>query len=240
MSMTTWQRFFIEIRNLASPFDFTKGEGTRGVAAFGATAFPHSWVSATPWDKALWREIGRITGIERRALAKTNIYAPILTWPRDRARGSDDGCLVLGSLLAFASRRRNDKGDAGAFQGRRDSETTSRSTQIKGPERTSANRSNKATPLDVEDIFQPAFQEAASKRQGCCGVISSYNDITVARDAKADTGNGSPSPRLWFPRVWLSRTARRGVHLSKHPWRKTEDAVRHTVEAGPERAYDFT
>jgi len=85
-AMNETQRFFIEDTRLGIPVDFTN-EGLRGVAAPVATSFPNELGLGHTWDRELVREVGRITGIEGRALGYTNIYAPTLDLLRDQRWG---------------------------------------------------------------------------------------------------------------------------------------------------------
>ena len=76
------QRFFVEQTRLGIPVDFTD-EGIRGVEAYKATNFPTQLGLGSTWDKALIRNVGRITGEEARLLGYTNVYefGGINTWP---------------------------------------------------------------------------------------------------------------------------------------------------------------
>jgi beta-glucosidase len=76
------QRWFVERTRLGIPVDFTN-EGIRGLLHTKATSFPAQLAVASTWDKALVREIGRITGREARALGYTNVYSPVLDLARD-------------------------------------------------------------------------------------------------------------------------------------------------------------
>jgi beta-glucosidase len=76
------QRWFVERTRLGIPVDFTN-EGIRGLLHTKATSFPAQLAVASTWDKALVREIGRITGREARALGYTNVYSPVLDLSRD-------------------------------------------------------------------------------------------------------------------------------------------------------------
>ena len=80
------QRFFVEETRLGIPVDFTD-EGIRGVEAYKATNFPTQLGLGSTWDKALIREVGRVTGEEARLLGYTNVYAPILDVGRDQRWG---------------------------------------------------------------------------------------------------------------------------------------------------------
>jgi beta-glucosidase len=76
------QRWFVERTRLGIPVDFTN-EGIRGLLHTRATSFPAQLAVASTWDRALVREIGRITGREARALGYTNVYSPVLDLARD-------------------------------------------------------------------------------------------------------------------------------------------------------------
>jgi beta-glucosidase len=76
------QRWFVERTRLGVPVDFTN-EGIRGLLHTKATSFPAQLGVASTWDRALVREIGRITGREARALGYTNVYSPVLDLARD-------------------------------------------------------------------------------------------------------------------------------------------------------------
>lgn len=76
------QRWFVERTRLGIPVDFTN-EGIRGLLHTKATSFPAQLGVASTWDRALVREIGRITGREARALGYTNVYSPVLDLARD-------------------------------------------------------------------------------------------------------------------------------------------------------------
>lgn len=80
------QRFFVEETRLGIPTDFTN-EGIRGVEAIKATNFPCQLGIGHTWNRALVRQIGRITGREGRLLGYTNVYAPILDVARDQRWG---------------------------------------------------------------------------------------------------------------------------------------------------------
>ena len=82
-AMNEVQRFFIEETRLGIPADFTN-EGLRGVAFHTATSFPAEIGMGHTWDRELVRQMGRITGVEGRALGYTNIYAPTLDVARDQ------------------------------------------------------------------------------------------------------------------------------------------------------------
>ncbi|MEO6134097.1 MAG: glycoside hydrolase family 3 N-terminal domain-containing protein, partial [Ginsengibacter sp.] len=85
-AMNTTQAFFIEDTRLGIPVDFTD-EGIRGVEAYGTTDFPTQLALGNTWNKELVYKIGRITGLEARAMGYTNVYAPILDVARDQRWG---------------------------------------------------------------------------------------------------------------------------------------------------------
>lgn len=85
-AMNTTQAFFIEDTRLGIPVDFTD-EGIRGVEAYGTTDFPTQLALGNTWNKALVYKIGKITGVEARAMGYTNVYAPILDVARDQRWG---------------------------------------------------------------------------------------------------------------------------------------------------------
>ncbi|MEO6949673.1 MAG: glycoside hydrolase family 3 N-terminal domain-containing protein, partial [Ginsengibacter sp.] len=85
-AMNTTQAFFIEDTRLGIPVDFTN-EGIRGVEAYGTTDFPTQLALGNTWNKELIYKIGRITGLEARAMGYTNVYAPILDVARDQRWG---------------------------------------------------------------------------------------------------------------------------------------------------------
>lgn len=80
------QRFFIEQTRLGVPVDFTN-EGIRGVEAHTSTGFPTALNMGMTWDRALVHQMGRIEGMEAKALGYTNVYAPILDVARDQRWG---------------------------------------------------------------------------------------------------------------------------------------------------------
>ncbi|HEY8687671.1 MAG TPA: glycoside hydrolase family 3 C-terminal domain-containing protein [Chitinophagaceae bacterium] len=85
-AINTTQAFFIEDTRLGIPVDFTN-EGIRGVEAYGTTPFPTQLSLGSTWNKKLVYEVGRITGLEARAMGYTNVYAPILDVARDQRWG---------------------------------------------------------------------------------------------------------------------------------------------------------
>src|SRR5258708_22055993 len=84
--MNEVQRFLMKETRLEIPADSTN-EGLRGVAYQTTTSFPAEIGMGHTWDPPLVREMGRIEGIEARALGYTNIYAPTLDVARDQRWG---------------------------------------------------------------------------------------------------------------------------------------------------------
>jgi beta-glucosidase len=80
------QKFFVEDTRLGIPVEFTT-EGIRGLNHTKATCFPAQLAVGSTWDKNLVREIGRITGMEARALGYNNVYSPLMGVSRDQRWG---------------------------------------------------------------------------------------------------------------------------------------------------------
>jgi beta-glucosidase len=80
------QKFFIEETRLGIPVEFTT-EGIRGLNHTKATCFPAQLAVGSTWNKNLVREIGRITGMEARALGYNNVYSPLMGISRDQRWG---------------------------------------------------------------------------------------------------------------------------------------------------------
>lgn len=78
----TIQRWFIEETRLGIPVDFTV-EGIRGLAHDRATCFPANIAIGASWNSQLAYDMGQIIGCEAKALAYSNVYAPILDISRD-------------------------------------------------------------------------------------------------------------------------------------------------------------
>lgn len=173
-AMNEVQRFFIEETRLGIPADFTN-EGLRGVAAVTATSFPSELNVGHTWDRALVREIGRITAQEARALGYTNIYAPTLDVSRDQRWGRVED--TYGEEPFLASRL-----GVEMVKGLQESYTVASTAKHfavysygKGAREGMARTDPQTSPREVENIFLPPF-EAAIKEGGLLGVMSSYND----------------------------------------------------------------
>jgi len=80
------QKFFVEDTRLGIPVEFTT-EGIRGLNHTKATCFPAQLAVGCTWDKDLVRQIGRITGMEARALGYNNVYSPLMGISRDQRWG---------------------------------------------------------------------------------------------------------------------------------------------------------
>ncbi len=85
-ALNTVQKFFIEETRLGIPVEFTT-EGIRGLNHTKATCFPAQLAVGSTWDKKLVREIGRVTGMEARALGYNNVYSPLMGISRDQRWG---------------------------------------------------------------------------------------------------------------------------------------------------------
>src|SRR6266550_3949968 len=174
-AMNEVQRFFIEETRLGIPVDFTN-EGLRGVAYSVATSFPSELGIGHTWDKELVREMGRITGLEARALGYTNIYAPTLDVARDQRWGRLED--VYGEDPYLASRL-----GVEMIKGLQENNTVAATAKHfavysvgKGAREGQARTDPQTSPREVENIFLPPFK-AAIKEAGLLGVMSSYNDF---------------------------------------------------------------
>ena len=174
-AMNEVQRFFIEETRLGIPVDFTN-EGLRGVAYSVATSFPSQLGIGHTWDKELVREMGRITGVEARALGYTNIYAPTLDVARDQRWGRLED--VYGEDPYLASRL-----GVEMVKGLQENHTVAATAKHfaiysvgKGAREGQARTDPQTSPREVENIFLPPFK-AAIKEAGLLGVMSSYNDF---------------------------------------------------------------
>ncbi len=173
-AMNEVQRFFIEETRLGIPADFTN-EGIRGVAYTTATSFPSQLALANTWDKRLVREVGRITGIEARALGYTNIYAPIMDIGRDQRWGRYEDTYGEEPFLA---------GELGVEMVRGLQENyavaaTAKHFAVhgvnKGAREGEARVDPQISPREVEYIFNKPFGKVI-KDGGLLGVMASYND----------------------------------------------------------------
>lgn len=239
-AMNEVQRFFIEQTRLGIPADFTD-EGIRGVEAWSATNFPSQLGIGHTWNKALVRRIGRITGLEARALGYTNVYAPILDVARDQRWGRMEE--VYGEDPYLVSRLGVEmvKGLQQDFTVAATAKHFAVYSNNKGAREGDARTDPQVTPREVEDIFLPPFA-AAIREAGLLGVMSSYNDY----DGVPVTGS----------RYWLTERLRNDFgfcgyvvsdseaveYLStKHAVASdAKDAVRQAVEAGLNIRTNFT
>lgn len=73
----THQRWFVEETRLGIPVDFTV-EGIRGVCHDHVTSFPNQLGRGATFNRKLEYEIGKVTGLEAKALGYSNVYSPIL------------------------------------------------------------------------------------------------------------------------------------------------------------------
>src|SRR5262245_20831286 len=127
------------------------------------------------WDKELVGEIGRITGLEARALGYTNVYAPTLDVPRDQRWGriedtySEDPYLV--SRMGVAMTKALQKDHTVTSTGKHFAVHSINKGAREGQARTDPQTS----PREVENIFLPGFK-AAIQEAGMLGIMSSYND----------------------------------------------------------------
>ena len=173
-SMNEIQRFFVEQTRLGIPVDFTN-EGIRGVAFTKATSFPSQLALANTWDKDLVRQIGRITGVEARALGYTNIYAPIMDMGRDQRWGRYEDTYgedpyLAGQLGVEMVRGLQEKYAVAA---------TAKHFAIhgvnKGAREGDARVDPQISPREAEYIFIKPFGKVI-KEGGLLGVMASYND----------------------------------------------------------------
>jgi len=173
-AMNEVQRFFIEETRLGIPADFTN-EGLRGVAFHTATSFPAEIGMGHTWDPELVREMGRITGVEGRALGYTNIYAPTLDVARDQRWGRVEDTYGEDPYLASRLGVEMVKG----LQQDHTVAATAKHFAVysvgKGAREGEARTDPQVSPREVENILLPPFK-AAIKEAGLLGVMSSYND----------------------------------------------------------------
>ena len=167
------QRWFVENTRLGIPVDFTN-EGIRGLNHDRATMFPAQCGQGATWDKALIREIARVTAEEANALGYTNIYAPLLDISRDPRWGrvvecyGEDPYLVgeLGKQMIIGLQERGLASTPKHFAvysvpvGGRDGQT-----------RTDPH----VAPKEMRTLFLEPFRKAVEEA-GIKGIMSSYND----------------------------------------------------------------
>jgi beta-glucosidase len=239
-AMNEVQRFFIEETRLGIPVDFTN-EGLRGVAFSTATSFPSELSQGHTWDKALVREIGRITAKEARALGYTNIYAPTLDVARDQRWGRIED--VYGEDPYLASRLGVEM--AKGLQENLTVASTAKHFAVysnnKGAREGQSRTDPQTSPREVENIFLPPFK-AVIKEAGILGIMSSYNDY----DSIPVTGS-----KYWlterlrndfgFKGYVVSDSAAVEFLYDKHAVAADmKDAVQQSIEAGLNVKTNFT
>jgi beta-glucosidase len=239
-AMNETQRFFIEETRLGIPADFTN-EGLRGVGFTKATSFPSEMGMGNTWDKELVGEIGRITGIEARALGYTNIYAPEMDVPRDQRWGriedtfGEDPYLVSRLGVEMAKGLQKDYTVASTVK------HFAVYSYNKGGREGQARTDPQTSPREVENIFLPGFR-AVIKEAGVLGVMSSYNDY----DSIPITGSS----------YWLTDRLRKDfgfngyvvsdsasvefLYNKHHIAADMKDAVRQSINAGLNVKTNFT
>ncbi len=239
-AMNQVQRFFIEQTRLGIPADFTN-EGIRGVEAHGATSFPSQLGIGHSWNPALVRRIGRITGLEARALGYSNVYAPILDVARDQRWGRMEE--VYGEDPYLVSRL-----GVEMVKGMQQDHTVASTAKHfvvysanKGAREFMARTDPQVAPREVEDIHVAPFA-AAIREAGLLGVMSSYNDY----DGVPVTGS-----HYWLTERLRGEFSFRGYVVSdseaveylhsKHAVAvDAKDAVRQAVQAGLNVRTNFT
>ncbi len=167
------QAFFVEETRLGIPADFTN-EGIRGLKHEKSTFFPAQIGQGSTWDKALVNEIGRITGVEAKALGYTNVYSPILDLARDQRWGRSVECYGEDPYLVGELGRQQVLG----IQSNRIVSTPKHFTVYgvnAGARDGYARTDPHASPQEVHELhlepFRVAFQEA-----GALGTMCSHND----------------------------------------------------------------
>ncbi len=173
-AMNEVQRFFVEQTRLGIPADFTN-EGIRGVAYTNATSFPSQLALADTWDKNLVREVGRITGIEARALGYTNIYAPIMDMGRDQRWGRYEDTYGEDPFLAGILGVEMVKGLQENFNVAATAKHFAIHGVNKGAREGEARVDPQIPPREAEYIFVRPFGKVV-KEGGLLGVMASYND----------------------------------------------------------------
>lgn len=239
-AMNEVQRFFIEQTRLGIPVDFTN-EGIRGVEAYGATSFPSQLGIGHTWNRALVRRVGRITGLEARALGYTNVYAPILDVARDQRWGRMEE--VYGEDPYLVSRLGVEmvKGLQQDFTVAATAKHFAVYSANKGAREGMARTDPQVAPREVEEIFLPPFA-AAIREGGLLGVMSSYNDY----DGVPVTGS-----RYWLTERLRGEFGFRGyvvsdseavefLHTKHGVAADAKDAVRQAAQAGLNIRTNFT
>jgi beta-glucosidase len=239
-AMNEVQRFFIEETRLGIPVDFTN-EGLRGLAAPMATSFPSELGMGHTWDPGLVREMGRVTGLEARALGYTNVYAPTLDVSRDQRWGRVEDTYGEDPYLTARLGVEMVKGLQQDFTVASTAKHYAVYSIGKGAREGEARTDPQTSPREVENIFLPPFK-AAIKEAGLLGVMSSYNDY----DSVPVTGS-----KYWltdrlrtdfgFKGYVVSDSAAVEYLYNKHAVAADmKDAVRQSIEAGLNVKTNFT
>jgi beta-glucosidase len=239
-AMNEVQRFFIEETRLGIPVDFTD-EGIRGVAAYTATSFPAQPGVGSTWDRELVREIGRITGVEARALGYTNVYSPIMDVGRDQRWGRMEEVYGEDPYLVARLGVEQVKGLQEHYNVASTVKHFAVYSNNKGAREGQARTDPQTSPREVENVFLPSFK-AAIKEGGALGVMSSYNDY----DSVPVTGS-----HYWLTERLRNEFGFRGYVVSdsaaveylynKHAVAADmKDAVRQSIEAGLNVKTNFT
>ena len=172
-AIDTVQRWFVEETRLGIPVDFTN-EGIRGLCYYKATNFPSQLGIGATWDRKLVREVGRITGLEGRALGYTNIYSPILDLARDPRWGRVVECYGEDPFHVASLGLEQVHGLRSAGVG-----STLKHFAVysvpQGGRDGDARTDPQVTPREVESIFLYPFREVI-RNSDVVGVMSSYND----------------------------------------------------------------
>jgi beta-glucosidase len=239
-AMNETQRFFIEETRLGIPADFTN-EGLRGVAFTTSTSFPSELGMGHTWDPSLVREMGRITGLEGRALGYTNVYAPTLDVARDQRWGRLEDTYGEDPYLASRLGVEMVKGLQQDYTVASTGKHFAVYSVGKGAREGEARTDPQVSPREVENILLPPFK-AAIKEGGMLGVMSSYNDY----DSIPVTGS-----KYWltdrlrtdfgFKGYVVSDSAAVEYLYSKHAVAADmKEAVRQSIEAGLNVKTNFT
>lgn len=225
------QRWFVEETRLGTPVDFTN-EGIRGLCHHRATNFPAQVGIGATWDAKLVTQIGRVTGVEARALGYTNIYSPILDLARDPRWGrvvecyGEDPYLVstLGVLQAKALR------NAGVASSPKHFAVYS---IPKGGRDGHARTDPHVAPREMREMYLKPFERAV-READVLGMMSSYNDydglpVSGDRGMLIDTLRGD----FGFRGYVVSDSDAVIFLNSKHRVAKSpRDAIRMFLEAG--------
>jgi len=172
-AINTIQKWFIEETRLGIPVDFTT-EGIRGLNHMKATYFPAQIAQGSSFNKNLVFEIGKITGMEAKALGYTNVYSPILDVASDPRWGRMEETYGSDPYLVSQLGKQNILG----IQGNGIISTVKHfavySIPVGGRDG-SVRTDPHVAPREMWNLylepFRVAFQEAKAK-----GVMASYND----------------------------------------------------------------